>query len=368
MELNNRCNCLIAFGTFAPGGKNHAVFSNLPGEWKKGKILARRGEHADDICNGETDVIEAWMIEFSDCDPEMFTDEEKARERLLFDRWTALDEAMGPDWGRDQWRWWPEHSDHFVRGPGSDMKVLNIYVPLARFPSLANQFDPIAPDDEENFAKLWRQLKTGEKNYDFFDFGYLFDYVPPSEVREYFGDLPKGDLFIARLNELYDPDALQPNICYGDQLNALRVNEKSLEEAVEILRRHLEQQADILRWGGYDKEADILARVPVEQGIECTKDEDHDCSSEEFGAWELSFDMVTSEQQPSGDDDWFYGLQEACGFLTRHRFMPYWLIRDWLDLPVDLEPIKELFLAGYWYQINGDTCFVFKARYGWPKV
>lgn len=39
--------------------------------------------------------------------------------------------------------------------------------------------------------------------------------------------------------------------------------------------------------------------------------------------------------------------------------MEQWLMHAWLNLPFDLEPVRELFDAGYEYRVEGDNCLLF---------
>ena len=158
MSVNNVCKMLIVYGSYVPGAENHRVFSGLPGEWKKGKILCDLMDPPDGIGPGDNQEVEAWTIEFSDCQAELFTPEYETQKRLLYERWTALDRAMGQSWGRDQWRWWPEDSDPVVGKNG--MIVVNIYVPLKNFPYLLDQDDVPSPDEEDDLHGLWNQVKS----------------------------------------------------------------------------------------------------------------------------------------------------------------------------------------------------------------
>ncbi len=83
MTPNNLCNSLIVYGSYAPGGPNHLVLADLPGEWRKGKIIAELIDPPDGIGPEEGDPTEAWVITFDDCHAEIFTPQWDAQKRLL---------------------------------------------------------------------------------------------------------------------------------------------------------------------------------------------------------------------------------------------------------------------------------------------
>ena len=138
---NNLCASLIVYGSYAPGGDNHNIFASLPGEWKKGKIKVGNTPAGtpdkDDIEKGDDYQMEAWMIEFSDCNTETSGPHEKEQKHLLFERWNTLDQAMGTSWGRAMARWWP---DSFIPEDEDDdgMLVVNMYFPIKNFPVLTD--------------------------------------------------------------------------------------------------------------------------------------------------------------------------------------------------------------------------------------
>jgi len=164
--VNNLCGSLIVYGTYAPGGPNHHIFSRLPGVWRKGMILASLPAPPDGIgCeeDQEDQEVEAWVIEFSSSWSVVGTPEWDQEKRALYDQWMALDEAMGEDWARDTLRWWPEGSQ-----PSSTegMIVVNAYLPLKYFPRLRVRYDAPSPDESEDQFLMWNQVKTGERCYE----------------------------------------------------------------------------------------------------------------------------------------------------------------------------------------------------------
>lgn len=177
MEPNNLCNTLITYGSYAPGGSNHHLFSDLPGEWIQGKILAT-SIATDEIGPGEGDIIEAWTITFSDCTAEMFTPEWEVQEKLLYDRWQELDRRIGAGWGRDSRRWWPSGSAPTVGQNG--MIVVNIYLPLKHFPYLTSVEEPLKPFRQETLD-IWVGYFEEERCGNYFEEQYDDDDAPLSE-------------------------------------------------------------------------------------------------------------------------------------------------------------------------------------------
>jgi len=109
VEPNNLCCSLIVYGFHAPGGEKHHVFSELPGEWLKGKVPA---VSLDPTMNASVQAAytEAWLIHFSDCNAKMFTPEWEQQKALLHNRWQELDCKLGAGWARNSIRWWPFES------------------------------------------------------------------------------------------------------------------------------------------------------------------------------------------------------------------------------------------------------------------
>lgn len=183
MEPNNLCNTLIAYGSYAPGGNNHHFFSDLPGEWTKGKIVAT-SISANEIGPGEQDIIEAWTIEFSDCNAEMFTPEWDIQEKLLYDRWKELDRRVGAGWGRGSTRWWPSDSEPIVAQNG--MIVVNIYLPLKHFQYLTSVEEPLKPFRQETLD-IWVGYFENNRCGSYFEEKYDED-DDDAPVSEFAGD------------------------------------------------------------------------------------------------------------------------------------------------------------------------------------
>lgn len=177
MEPNNLCSSLIVYGSYGPGGKNHHIFSDLPGEWVKGKIVATK-VGADEIAPGETEVIRAWAISFSDCNAKMFTPEWDEQRALLHERWQQLDCRMGEQWARGSRRWWPDKSkwwkpDRSLPEVGKNgMIAVNIYLPVKNFPYLPPAISTHKPFGQKildiwvGFFEPGYQGKYFEENYD----------------------------------------------------------------------------------------------------------------------------------------------------------------------------------------------------------
>ncbi len=135
MEPNNICRALIVYGSYAPGGENHHLVANLPGKWQQGQILATQIGR-DELASGESDIVDAWMIEFSDCNAGMFTPEWEAQKILLLERWKQLDLKMGEQWARTTRRWWPNtnaQQPSELEAGKNGMVVVNIYLPVKHF-------------------------------------------------------------------------------------------------------------------------------------------------------------------------------------------------------------------------------------------
>ncbi len=135
MEPNNICRALIVYGSYAPGGENHHLVADLPGKWQQGQILATKIGR-DELASGESDIVDAWMIEFSDCNADMFTPEWEAQKTLLLERWKQLDLNMGEQWARTTRRWWPEshaQKPSELEAGKNGMVVVNIYLPVKHF-------------------------------------------------------------------------------------------------------------------------------------------------------------------------------------------------------------------------------------------
>jgi hypothetical protein len=189
MEPNNLCSSLIAYGSYAPGGNNHHLFSDLPGDWVRGRIVATAIGN-DELGPGERDMIEAWTIEFKDCTAEMFPPEWENQEKQLYDRWQELDRGIGAGWGRGSMRWWPANSDPIVGQNG--MIVVNVYLPLNHFPYLTSVEEPLKPFRQE-VLDIWVGYFEPNRQGSYFEEHYEEDNddVP---ISEFAGD--QGELWI----------------------------------------------------------------------------------------------------------------------------------------------------------------------------
>lgn len=379
MGLNNSATTLIVWGSYAPGGANHGRFSDLAGTWRKGFVMAERFG-PDDIGPAKKEQIEAWLLDMKT--PEFddpYGPESQAWKRELFDFWAGLDAAMGPGWGRSQQRWWPEGSNAVVGTAG--MRVANIYLPLARYPYLANQYDLPHPDDADDLPKLWHQVRRGEKRYEWSDFIALIKDCRADELDALFGDLPNSAEFLGRLkrffadHELKDGSILWPG---GDRIfyyaYSLQRNARPLPELVALAKQDLAQRAGFLDRIGEGQAAQTLRGVSFVTG----KLDDPDFG-DAHEALEIMGDGLWD--QPGKRPFWSYVLNEACYSITT-----YFPIRDWLMLPFtgipitppsrpslatrlglrpadpgfDLEPAYQLWKGGGEYAFDGTRCHVWE--------
>ncbi|MHC2067250.1 hypothetical protein ACYFX5_07250 [Bremerella sp. T1] len=362
MTPNNLCQSLIVYGSYMPGRPNHSVVAHLPGTWRKGIIAANMILPPDGIGPGEEDAVEAWTITFDDCQAQMFTPEWDAQARLLYDRWNALDEAMGPTWARNQRRWWPAGSD-MVPG-GSDMIVVNIYLPIEHFPYLANQNDVPSPDDEDNIFALWQQQKSGEKQFDESLFLGLIKDSLPEQIPELFGDLPGGETFVARLTQFFKDHQLSGKSVLstddGDfylYCSPLDQNALPSSKLIELAKADVQQFAILLQQEARMKDVRRLAEMPyefVEDGDELS---DFD-SSPEAVALDQAHELLLALQ--TCHEPWFYALSEACYGIAATYTLRDWLLQGWFDVAIDLTPSYELWKAGGRYKIVDGTCYVFE--------
>jgi hypothetical protein len=232
MEPNNLCQTLIVYGSYAPGGSNHHLFSDIPGEWIQGKIVAT-SMGPDEIGPGENELITAWKITFSDCTAEMFTPDWDEQKKLLYDRWLLLDQRMGAGWARGSRRWWPAENEPVVGQNG--MIVVNIYLPSRHFPYLTPVGAPLKPFGEE-ILDIWvgyfppgRQPEYFKEIYDEED-----DDAPISEFAADQGEVWLDHDFM-ELGSKDSPDGIKDLVAgyswsdqYADELTN-RVNEQGIE-------------------------------------------------------------------------------------------------------------------------------------------
>lgn len=401
-EADNSASALIAYGSYAPGGENHARLAFFPGEWRKGYVLGTRHTSADDIGPGEG-LIDAWVLEFPRPQADVNSPEYQAWARRLSDLWKGLDNVMGANMARDSRPWWPEGSAIDVGAAG--MKVANIYLPLRRFadhlekqqpqpsaevpPALVAEpeRDPQALQDEQHdLEMLWRQTFTGEQESDHSHFLALIGQAHPDRFDALFGDLPDGGRFLERLKRLYtdhwpatqtEPAAEGEHA--GFEARPLLRNARPLDVLVELARRDIAQRAGFLRARGKTTHADALDELTFVTG------------KPEHPEWEDAgdaMDAFADEVRYSGPKrpSWHYSLKEAC-----HGIAADYVLQDWLmlfllqpDLPepkprpraglisrlglrrespsLDLEPAYSLWKAGGRYEIDGKNCCVYEVE------
>ncbi len=361
MTVNNVCSVLIVYGSYAPGGENHRVFSGLPGEWKKGKILCDLFSPPDGIGPGEIDEVEAWTIEFSDCQAELFTPEWETEKRLLYERWTALDQAMGDDWARDQRRWWPEESDPVVGKNG--MIVVNIYVPLKYFPYLKDREDVPSPDEEDDLHGLWNQVKGRGKRYDESLFIALIKDATPDEYAGLFGDLPGGEELIKKLQRFYREHRKgSGNLLWDGEseffsLYVSPMGKHALpeRELMDLVKADIASRAASLRTAGFPEEAASLEALSFLFG------EPEPAESVDSPAADALVHLSDIMRESRVvDDHWIYCLTDACYGISASHDLTHWLMSHWYGLHIDFEPAYGIWKAGGRYEIVGDTCHVYR--------
>jgi hypothetical protein len=361
MAVNNACNMLIVHGSYAPGAENHSVFSALPGEWKKGKILCNLIEPPDEIGPGENHEVEAWVIKFSDCQADLFTPEYENQKRLLYDRWTALDRAMGRSWVRHQTRWWPEGSDPVAGGNG--MIAVNCYVPLKNYPYLADQDDVPSPDEEDDLHGMWNEVKLGRKQYDWSEFISLVKEASPDQYAALFGDLPGGEEFIRKLHLFYqDHQKGSGNLLWDGESEHFSLYVCPLEKhalgpdaLMELAKADVANRAGLLRKAGFDKEAASIEALRFAFGKPQLEESDSETSAE---ALEHAGDLISASK--ISDDHWIYCMSEACYGIASSKELQHWLMSQWYKVDIDFEPAYRIWKADGAYEVVGDTCYVYR--------
>jgi hypothetical protein len=361
MTVNNVCSVLIVYGSYAPGGEKHRIFSGLPGEWKKGKILCDLISPPDGIAPGEVDEVEAWTLKFSDCQAELFTPEWDIEKKLLYQRWTALDRAMGAGWARDQRRWWPEESDPVVGNNG--MIVVNIYVPLKYFPYLKDREDVPSPDEEDDLHGLWKQVKGRRKRYASSLFIALIKDATPDEYGELFGDLPGGEELIKKLQRFYQEHRKgSGNLLWDGKSEYFSMYVSPLKEyalpgsdLMDLVKADIASRAALLRTAVFHEEAASLDALAFAFGKPQPADY---FDSPAADALTHASDIILGS--PVVDDHWIYCLKEACYGIAASRGLADWLMSHWYGLHVDCEAAYGIWKADGRYEIVGDTCHVFR--------
>jgi hypothetical protein len=366
MTVNNVCKWLIVYGSYVPGTENHKVFSGLPGEWKKGKILCDLIDPPDGIGpagRGENDEVEAWTIEFSDCQTELFTPEWEAQKRLLYDRWTALDRAMGQAWVRNQERWWPEDSDPVVGENG--MIVVNIYVPLKNFPYLADRDDAPSPDEADDFHGMWSQVKARKKRYDWSEFLALIKDATPGQYAELFGDLPGGKEFIRKLERFYQEHRKGSGNLLSDGKSEfcslyvcpLERHALAADDLIKLVKADVANRAALLQTAGFDDEARSIEGLTFTFGKPPKPAQSVDQKAS--AALEHAADFISESKV--ANDHWIYCVEEACYGIAASYELAHWLMSHWYAVEFDFEPTYGIWKAGGFYEIAGDTCHVYRS-------
>jgi len=364
MTVNNVCCHLIAYGSFAPGGENHEVFSDLPGEWKKGKIVCDLLDPPDGIGPGEVREVEAWAIKFSDCLAELFTPEYEVQKRLLHERWTALDRAMGSGWSRDQRRWWPGDGPPVVGQNG--MIVVNIYVPLKNFPYLAGREDVPSPDEADDLHGMWQEVKAGRKRYEWSLFIALIKDATPDQYEGLFGDLPGGEAFIRKLRWFYREhrkgSGNRGNLLWDGESEhfslyvcPLREHAAPLGDLIDRAKADVANRAALLRRAGYAEEANSLDTLRFIASDPVTAQEGSGSAAEALA----HADDLLAESR-AVEDHWAYCLSEACYGIAASYTLARWLMSHWYAPDFDFEPSYGLWKGGGVYEVIGDTCHVFR--------
>ena len=351
MTPNNRCRYLIVYGSYAPGGANHHIFNDVPGTWRRGFASARMVRPPDGI-QGDSGEVDAWLFSFAGMDAELFSPERKEQDRRLHELWEQLDERMGPRFVRDSRGWHAAEPSGVTDQPAdegrspreSDRIVVNIYLLRDLHPELGDQDDVVHPDDRNDVGKLWRQVVSGEKRYDWSHFQFLL-VEPPASYEALFGDLPQGLEFVERVRRVesvrrewggpYATSAWPP-----DQLMAAAAAD-------------LEQRALILESYNELEHAATLRQCQVVAGTSASYDPD--CPAAE--AWEFSGELLLN---PKKSAYWQYCLSEACyGFTGNNLDVRHWMMTPWIKQPVDLEPMFDLWRGGGTYGFAGDRVHVF---------
>jgi hypothetical protein len=361
MTPNNVCTTLIVYGSYVPGAENHKVFAGLPGKWKKGKILCDLIDPPDGIGPDENEEVEAWTIEFSDCQAELFTPEYESQERLLYERWTALDRAMGHAWVRDQMRWWPEDSDPVVGMNG--MIVVNVYVPLKNFPYLADREDVPSPDEKDDLHGMWNQVKARKKRYGSSLFIALIKDATPEQYAELFGDLPGGKEFIRTLERFYEEHRKgSGNLLWDGESDTFSLYVCPLEkhalaqdDLMDLVKADVANRAALLRTAGFDHEAGSIegltfafGKPPPAQSVDQTASD----------ALDHAADIIAESQVVN--DPWIYCIAEACYGIAASYDLASWLMSHWYAVDFDFEPTYGIWKAGGAYEVAGDTCRVYR--------
>ena len=322
----------------------------------------------DGIGPGEVHEVDAWTIEFADCQAEMFTPEWDQEKRLLHERWTSLDAEMGQGWARNSARWWPEDAKPIV---GNDaMIVVNIYVPLKYFDYLANPKDVPSPDEADDIRTLWRQQKSGEKQYESDHFIALIKDARSDEIDQLFADLPDAEHFVGKLNaffedhELYERSVLLTNDeDFYLYVVPLERNAQPKERLVDLARQMIALLRSLLL-ADVDEEslkaATALEKLTFEFGEPPDGDEEHDWDDPGVCALETASDVCISLLDR--DELWLDALYEASYGIAASFELRNWLMSSWYKGQPDFSPVYELWKAGGAYRLKGGKCVVYEVE------
>ncbi len=376
-EADNRALALIAYGSYAPGGENHARLSFFSGEWRKGFVLGTRHTSDDDIGPGE-DLIDAWVLELPHPQEDLSSRQNKAWLFRLHDLWMALDAVMGEGMVRDSWQWCPKDSSATDDAAGTVMA--NIYLPRERFQKLAYRSEQLHPWYEDNLEQLWRQVYKSEKKYDASHFSALIRDSNPERFDYLFERIKDGGQFLERLRRLFDDHQrdgsgiLPPG---SDRLYPLVRNARPAAVLLELARRDIAQRAAFFRASGWEDEAEMLENLTFVNGKP-------ERPTEETVQLAESFDSALWTEH--WRSHWEYCLAEACNGIAADQTLQHWLMLFLLqpDLPqpkprprgglisrlglrrespsLDLEPAYSLWKAGGRYEIDGKRCCVYEAE------
>ena len=271
---------------------------------------------------------------------------------------------MGDAWARTEEQWWPEDSQPVDSDPG--MIVVNIYVPLANFPDLEDQYDAIPPDGDDDIFLLWNQVKRGEKRYDSGNFlGLIKDALLP-QIPELFGGLPDGEGFVKKLTRFFEDHVLYNDsmlLINEGQFNLyvcpLERNAAPASKLVELAQAYIQSRATLLRNAGEVESATALGQLefrfaapPAEEDLS----EDDPAMYALEDASDLLIEMLPLDQ------NWMDVLYEACYGIAASFDLRDWLVSDWCDTDVNFEPSYEFWKAGGEFTINEKVCYVYQTE------
>jgi hypothetical protein len=241
------------------------------------------------------------------------------------------------------------------------MKVVNIYVPLKYYPYLENQDDVPSPDEEDDFIGMWKQVKSGEKQYDWSIFMGLIKDIIPGQYSELFGDLPGGKKFIKKLNRFFNDHAFDGGDLLHDKegkfqlyVTPLEKNVISKEEIIKLVKADLMHRAKFLMKKGYKKEALILKNINCEYGYP-PKQQPDDLN---YGADALITANDLLSDSCELNERWQYCLDEACYGIAASFELQHWLMSHWYDLKFDFETAYFIWKSGYSYDVEDNICYI----------